>query len=113
MRTAFATVLACLTIWTASGFKSGDGADHDCQELLSRSFKPEEDMTFNDVQCHQAHGTWRIDGDGIEFTFTDAERHVDDEGHLGRLARSVTHARLAPRDGRLAVVSGRLPAYGI
>lgn len=96
-----------------SEFKSGDGDDHDCTEILSNSFKPDEDLTFDFIRCHQGHGTWRIDGDGIAFTFHDAEHRVDEAGHLGRLTTSVTHARVEPRNGQLELVKGELPEYGI
>lgn len=96
-----------------SEFKSSDGAAHDCQEILSPSFKPVEDVTFDDVPCQQARGTWRIDGDGIAFTFREAARSVDESGQLGRLSRSVTHARVELRGEGLKPVAGALPGYGI
>ena len=96
-----------------AAFTSGDGADHDCGEILDKSFEPEPGATFDPVSCHQETGTWRIAGDGIDFTFRGGSREVDGEGHLGRLSRTVTHARVELRDEGLVLVKGELPTFGI
>lgn len=93
--------------------KADDGSDHDCYELLSESFKADEDMTFDVGHCHQGSGTWRIDGNGIAFGFEDAQREVDEAGHLGRLVRNAFHARVELRNGRLELVSGKLADFAI
>lgn len=64
--------------------------------------------------CERDKGSWRFIGNSVEFVFRKTVRPTDAHGNLLPLQVSQTRAILTlQKDGKLKLVSGKLPQYGI
>jgi hypothetical protein len=88
-------------------------SDLGCGDLLSAHFALPSDLKLNDseTECLDFKGSWRFDDNRIEFTFRRVSRTVSG-GKLQPLERSISHATLELRGGRLRLISGKLPQVG-
>jgi hypothetical protein len=88
-------------------------SDLGCGDLLSPHFTLPADLQLNtsETECLDFKGSWKFDGNRIEFTFRRVSRTVSG-GKLLPLVRSTSHATLELRGGKLQLVSGQLPQVG-
>jgi hypothetical protein len=84
-----------------------------CSDLLDPSFRAEADATFEVHTCSLATGSWQISGDSLLFKFHGASRETDVDGRLAPLKQWQSRARVAFRDGKLQLVEGKLPEFGV
>jgi hypothetical protein len=88
-------------------------SDLGCGDLLSPHFRPPADLQLNDseTECLDFKGSWKFEGNRIEFTFRRVSRTVSG-GKLHPLVRSISHATLELSGGKLKLISGQLPQVG-
>ena len=88
-------------------------SDLGCDDLLSPHFTLPADLQLSDseTECLDFKGSWKFDGNRIEFTFRRVSRTVSG-GKLHPLVSSTSHATLELSDGKLQLISGQLPQVG-
>jgi hypothetical protein len=89
-----------------------DGAAHmyDCKQVLDPSYKLPSDFE-DSINCDEAEGKWRVDGDSIRIDFSERSRATDEAGHLLPITKAKFFARMKPRNGELVLVEGKLGNY--
>ena len=89
------------------------GSDEPCGDFLIPGWRPSRSERFDPaLDCREAKGAWRLNGDQVVFTFHGQERKADSHGRLKPLASWMREVTLALQGDKLVPVSGELPTFG-
>jgi hypothetical protein len=84
-----------------------------CSTYVSPKYEPKRRTPVPvGFECRVGWGKWEIDGEEIRATYERYTRTADAQGRLLPLKHEVQVVRLVPRDGKLQVLSGKLPDFG-
>jgi hypothetical protein len=89
------------------------GTDESCGDLLSHDWQPSPHQRFDlPLDCREASGAWRLDGDHVVFNFRGSSRTSDSKGRAGPLKTWTRQVTLGLQGDRLVPLSGTLPGFG-
>ena len=96
-----------------TGNQDKNGPDILCSTVLDPKYLVPKGVHFGEhVDCQEAAGAWRFDGDLVVFEFHGSRRHGDGRGGLQPLDQWRSTAALELRGDTLKLIKGSLPTFG-
>jgi hypothetical protein len=91
----------------------GDGVAMSCSDILDPTHALPQELKFDKVECQQAEGHWRYEGDRVRFDFSGVSRKDDNHGALEPADKWNSTAILEWTGSQLKLVEGKLPEFSI
>jgi hypothetical protein len=89
-----------------------EDADIECGAVLDPAYSVPKNVQLTQIDCQEAEGTWRLDGDLVHFEFRGSKRKDNGHGGLQPLERWQSTATLELRGDTFKLIKGSLPQFG-